>query len=101
MLGPNLAVGARNHEMTTLAPHAPLEQISHPERLPDLACFALLALAVGLDGVATDDLEVADPGEAGEDVVLDALGEECVLLVSAKVGEGKHGDAFFRDFILH
>ncbi len=100
-LGPNMGVGARVDQLR-IHPH-PIAGTSHrafqhmgnAERFADLAQVAR-AGSILLHRGSADDLQVRDLRQAGENVVVHAVGEEGVLPVVAQVFEGQHGDAFLR-----
>ncbi len=99
-LRPDVLVGlrvdqlARHTHLRARAPHAPLEEISHAELLADLA-DGLRCLAILHDGGARNDSKLANEGQVGTDVLMDAISkEEAALLIVAHVGERKDGDRF-------
>ena len=67
------------------------------ELLADLAQIARCAAFVLHDARPADDFQVGNPGQMGQDLVLDALGEEGVRFFFAQIFKRKHRDAFFHD----
>ena len=75
--------------------HAALEDVSDTEFLRDLGQVRRSTF-VPQSGRARNNLEIADLRQAGEDFVLDSLGEIFVRLVFTQGGEGQNGDAFLQ-----
>ena len=99
--GPNVGIGPRVDQLrihphpVARSAHRAFEDVGDAERFADLAQVAR-AGPVLLHGSPADHFQVRDPGEAGENVVVHAVGEECVLAVVTQVFKRKNGDAFFR-----
>ncbi len=85
---PNLVAGAL---------HAAFHHMRDAELLADLAQIARRAAFVLHDARAADHLQVGDSRKGGQDLVLDAIGEEFVLFFLAQIFEREHRDAFFRN----
>ena len=77
------------------AAHASLENVRHAERLADFQNVPFVGVAVFHHAGAADHLEVLDLGQDRQQIVLNAVGEEGVLLLEAEVLKRKHGDALF------
>lgn len=76
------------------APGAAFQQVAHAKLPGDGAHVHGLAL-VGKDRVARDDKEARDPGEIGDQVFGQAVGERVLLGIAAQIDEGQHGDRWF------
>ena len=50
-----------------------------------------------LGGCARDDFQIGDLRQAGQNFVLDAIGEVGVVFFAAQVFKRQHGDGLFRD----
>ena len=75
------------------AAHAALEHVGDAEFLRDLF-DGFRRAAVLHDGGARDDVQFADEGEVGQDILVDAVGKERALLALAQVLEWEHGHGF-------
>src|SRR5438874_1250316 len=74
--------------------HAALEQMRHAELSPDFAEIARhLALVLHHTRTA-DDLQVRDPCQIGQNLVLHPVGEESVVGVTPEIIERQYSDAF-------
>ena len=73
------------------APGAALQKIAHAQLLADRAHVQRLAL-VGKDRVAGDDEQPRGPGQVGDQVLGEAVGEGILLGIAAEIDEGQHGD---------
>ena len=71
--------------------HAALQHVAHAEVARDLAHVDRAAL-VGEGRVAGDHEQPAQPGERGDDVLGDAVGEIVLLGIAAEIGERQHRD---------
>src|SRR3954447_5240260 len=72
-----------------------LEHVDYAEGLRDLRQVVFSRPAIRHDGRAADHLQVVDLRQAGQDIVLDSVGEKGVLLFVAEVFEWKHRNALF------
>ena len=86
-----------NHYPVSFPTHAAFQHVRDSQCLRDVAKIAHVNVAKLHHGRTTNDLQVLDRGEAGEDVILNAISEKRVLLVGAEVLKGQNGDAFFRN----
>ncbi len=98
-LGPDVGVGPGIDQLGVHphpvpgAAHRAFENVRDAERFPDLAQVADAA-PVLLDRGAADHLQVGDARQAGENVVMHAIGKKGVLAVIAQVFKRQHRDAF-------
>ena len=76
--------------------HTALDDMCHTELLTDFAQIARRAAFVLHDARAADHFEIRDLCEVGQDLVLDAFGEEGVRFFFAQIFERKDRDAFVR-----
>ena len=77
---------------------AALKDMRDPERLSDLPQFPAHSRApIDHDRRARDDSKFFDLPQTRQDIVLNAIGEEGVILFCAHIFERKDGDALFRD----
>src|SRR3954471_22307138 len=83
-----------DHDAVPAAPDASFEHVHDAKRLGDLRQIVFGRAAIRHDRRAADNFQIANLRQAGQDVVLDAVGEKRVLLVVAEVFEGQYGDAF-------
>jgi len=74
-------------------PDAAFEDIGHTQRATDVAQIPIRA-AILHDRGATDYFEVADLGQARQDIVLNPIGEERIRLVFTQIFERQNRDAF-------
>ena len=75
--------------------HAAFENMSYAKLPADFAQIARCAAFVLHDARPADDFQVGNSGQMGQDLVLDALGEEGVCFFFAQIFKRKHRDAFF------
>ena len=68
--------------------------MGHAELLADLAQIARRAAFVLHHARAADHFQIGNLGQMGQDLVLDALGEEGVLFFAAQIFERQHRDRF-------
>jgi hypothetical protein len=98
-LCPQMRVGPRVEQLRIYphfigrALHAPFDDMCHAELLSDLAQIARRAAFVLHDARAADHFQVGNLGQMGQDLVLDALGEEGVRFFFAQIFKRKNGDA--------
>ena len=85
-----------DHYPITFPPNAALEDIRYTECFADLAQVLLGDIAKLHHRRTADDPEVFDLCQAGEDVVLNAVREKCVVFVRAEVLEGQYRDGFLQ-----
>lgn len=98
-IGPDVPVVLRVDQLHThthpipflIHPHAPLQNGGRAQRFPDLADVMPVA-AIPHDGRARNHFQIADLGEARQDIVLDAVGEIGVGFVVAVILKREHGD---------
>src|SRR5579864_969452 len=79
------------------AADASLQNVGHTEQLSNFTQAMRRRIAKLHDRRTTNHAHSADLRERGQNVVLNSVGEECVLLVVAKILERQHGDAFLRN----
>ena len=99
-LGPDVAVGigvdqlhGHAHPVARLA-HAALDHVLDAELRRDVLDLDRLAL-VDERRVARDHEQLPEPGQRGDDVLGQAVGEELLLGIAAHVGERQHRDRGF------
>ena len=81
----------RDPHLVALPLDRALQHVAHVQRLADLAHVGGLAL-VDRRRVLGDDVELAEPGQVGDDVLGDAVRQPPGRLVAAEIGERQHGD---------
>src|SRR6476659_10626038 len=74
--------------------HASFQDVGNSELSRDLRQIFGCALIM-LCRSARDNFQVGNLGQAGEDLVLNAVGKVSVVRVSASIFKRKHGNAFF------
>ena len=79
--------------------HAAFEHVRHTQFAGDYLQVVRLAF-VTLGRSARDHLQIANAGQAGEDLVLDAFGKISVVGIATQVVERQHRDRFVRDGII-
>src|SRR5581483_8267564 len=85
-----------DHDSIAFSPHTALKNIRYAKRLSDLAQVLRCDVAkLHYRGTANDS-EIFDLCQTGEDVVLNAVCEKCIILVRAKVLKRQHSDGFLR-----
>src|SRR4029077_18800470 len=84
-----------HHNAITFAANAAFQNVSDPERLHNLSQTMHCSTSITHHAGATDHAQIFDPGQTRQDVVLDAVGKECVLLIVAEIFEWKNRNAFF------
>ena len=82
---------APNSQPTAAAAHAAFQHIAHAKLARDLAHVDRAAL-VDERRVASDDEQPADVGQAGDQILGDAVGEMILIGIVAHVGERQHRD---------
>jgi len=73
--------------------YASFQHVGDTQRITDLP--RVLLAAILHDAGAADHLEVGDFRQFDQDIVLDAVGKECVLLLIAQIFEWQNRDTFF------
>src|SRR6202162_4934724 len=102
-LRPHMRVGAGIDQLRVHAHFAggtldtAFEQVRDAELLSNLAQIACNTAFVLHYRRAADDLQVCDLGQVGQDFILHAVGEKCILFMVAQVFERKHSNAFLRN----
>ena len=86
-----------DHNARAFATYASFQYICHTKNFPNLAQIARGNVPKLHYGGTADHFQAADLCQTRENIILNAVGEECVFLVRAKILEGKNGDAFPRD----
>ena len=76
------------------ATNATFQNIGNPERLPNLSQIVHRVPAITHYAGATDHAQLFDPGQTGQDIVLDAIGKISVLLIVAEIFEWKNRNPF-------
>ena len=75
---------------------AAFNYVCHPKFVCNLTQIPLhTGLVLHYRG-ATDHLQIRDLGKIGEDLILDGIGEESVVRISAQTFKRQNGDAFLR-----
>src|SRR5689334_9378468 len=96
MVGPDVRVIAGVDELSADsnrvrgALHASLKDKCNAKSLRDFTDVSRNAASVLLHAGATDHFQVRDLCQVGENLVLDAVGKECVFLVLAEICERKN-----------
>src|SRR2546423_14540104 len=84
-----------DHDAIAFPANASFQDIRHPEYPTDLAQIVrFLSAAKSQHTRATDHAQILDFAKARQDIVLNSVGEKCVLLIRTHVCERQHGDAF-------
>ena len=84
----------RHHDAIAFAADAAFQNVGDPERLPNLSQIMHRSTSITHHAGATDHAQIFDPGQTRQDVVLDAIGKKCVLLIVAEIFEWKNRNAF-------
>ncbi len=83
-----------HHNAIAFATNAAFQNVSDPEHLPNLSQTMHCSTSITHHAGATDHAQIFDPGQTRQDVVLDAVGKECVFLIVAEIFEWKNRNAF-------
>src|SRR6266567_6389369 len=84
----------RHHDAIAFAADAAFQNVGDPERLSNLSQTVHRSTSITHYAGATDHAQIFDFGQTRQDVVLDAIGKKCVLLIGAEIFEWKNRDTF-------
>src|SRR4029077_14794687 len=103
ILCPQMRVGASVDELRVHsyfvagALHAAFEYMGYAKLLPNLPQVTRGAALVWQHAAAADHLQVRDPGQLGQDLILHTISEKGILLIGAQVRKREDSDAFLRN----
>jgi hypothetical protein len=87
-------------QSTVRALDGSFEKISNSELLTDFWSIAFEVAPVLLHAGVANHFQVGHFREIGQNLILHAVGEEGVILISAQVVERQDRDALFRDWMV-